>query len=301
MGAVTIRETSYKDFGRCIEVSNGVIDAYITVDVGPRVIRFGFCGRENELCELNGFSKEVPGGVWNIWGGHRLWHSPEHEIRTYVPDNEPVEWKIIGNGVALYQKEESSTGIKKEIEFAMCENFNKVKIVHRLINKGLWPIELAAWGITMLAAGGRQIIPMPKGGSGLLPNRSIALWPYSKMNDKRLYWGDRYITLKQDKNIHEPFKMGIANEEGWAAYVNHKSMFIKRIFSRAGERYPDFGSSYETYVSDYMVEMESLSPLTLLKPDCSVTHAEEWELVDNVDIGEGSEEEIQSVVDKYII
>ena len=40
---------SYKKFGRCLRISNGKLEAYITVDVGPRLIKFNCVGMENMM------------------------------------------------------------------------------------------------------------------------------------------------------------------------------------------------------------------------------------------------------------
>ena len=40
MVSTTIIE-SFKDYGKCLCISNGVIEAYVTIDIGPRIIRFG--------------------------------------------------------------------------------------------------------------------------------------------------------------------------------------------------------------------------------------------------------------------
>jgi ribosomal protein L32 len=300
MDKIVLNEVVYKDFGKCIVLSNGRIEALCTVDIGPRIIRFGFVGKDNELCENNSVSSVVPGGEYKFRGGHRLWHAPEHNIRTYIPDNDPVEWKALENGILLSQGIEAMTGIKKDMEVTICPSSGKVKIVHRLTNKGLWPVELAAWSITMMAPGGKQFMPVTHRETSLLPNRSLSLWPYSKMNDPRVYWGEKYITLNQDPGMKAPFKMGIPNEDGWSAYINHNNMFIKRFAHEAGERYLDFGSSYETYVTDYMMEMESLSPCKLLGPGEAVAHVEEWELIENVGMFPRNEDEIDLLVNKYM-
>ncbi|MBQ1965952.1 MAG: hypothetical protein II348_04675, partial [Clostridia bacterium] len=45
---INVREIeSYKDFGKVIAVDNGTVEAYVTVDVGPRIIRYGFIGGQN--------------------------------------------------------------------------------------------------------------------------------------------------------------------------------------------------------------------------------------------------------------
>ena len=38
---------SYKEYGKCVSSSNGVIEAYVTVDVGPRIIQFGYKDGQN--------------------------------------------------------------------------------------------------------------------------------------------------------------------------------------------------------------------------------------------------------------
>ena len=40
---------SYENYGRCVKISNGTVEAYVTIDVGPRVIRYAFVGGENVL------------------------------------------------------------------------------------------------------------------------------------------------------------------------------------------------------------------------------------------------------------
>lgn len=300
MPEVVIKEVLYKEFGKCIEISNGTVDLLVTVDIGPRVIRFGFIGKENQFAENFEASKPLENGEWKIYGGHRLWHSPEEDCRTYSSDNEPVEWEKIDNGIKVSQKTEPWVQIKKEMEITLSSCCNKVKVVHRLTNKNAWPVELSAWALSVMAPGGIQIVPQPQRDTGLLGNRVLALWPYSKMNDHRIYWGDKYIVFKQDPNKKPPFKFGISNEDGWAAYLNHGNMFIKRYTHVMNAKYPDFGVSYETYTTDFMMEMETLSPLTLLNPEQTITHTEEWELYGNIILPSLKEEDIQAMVDSHI-
>lgn len=119
------------------------------------------------------------------------------------------------------------------------------------------------------------------------------------MNDHRVYWGDKYITLKQDPNIKQAFKFGIPNEDGWAAYLNHGNLFVKRYLHERGTKYPDYGVSYETYTTDFMLEMETLSPLTLLKPEDEIVHQEVWKLVKNVEVPK-DEKDIDKIVENHI-
>ena len=38
------RIENYKDYGRCVEITNGVISALVTTEIGPRIISFGLSG-----------------------------------------------------------------------------------------------------------------------------------------------------------------------------------------------------------------------------------------------------------------
>ena len=238
--AISIEEIVYKEYGKCVEISNGTVDVVVTVDVGPRIIRFGFTGKENMFCEVPQTTQPVDepvGGVWKMKGGHRLWHSPENMPRSYIPDDAPVEWCKIENGIKVKQKVEPWVQIEKEMEITLAACCDRVRVVHRLTNRNAWPVEFSVWGITVMSQGGKEIVPQPARDTGFLGNRVLALWPYSKMNDRRVYWGDKYIVLQQDPGAERPFKFGINNEDGWAAYFNHGNLFIKRYVHQMGAKY----------------------------------------------------------------
>ncbi|MBI4843007.1 MAG: hypothetical protein HY809_01605 [Nitrospirae bacterium] len=296
MPNVTIKKISFAGWENCVQISNGVVDLVATTDVGPRIIRYGFVGKKNELCVIKSTKGMTGGDEWRIYGGHRLWHSPEDRVRTYVPDNSPVAWHEIQDGIKLSQDVERLTGIKKEMEITLSSDSTEVHLLHRLINKGNAPVELSVWSLTAMATGGTEIIPNTGKDTGLLPNRIISLWPYSELNDPRLFLRNKYIMLRQDPAVQQPFKLGIPNEKGWAAYFNNNHLFIKHCKHREGSLYPDFGVSYETYVNDFMLEMETLSPLKSMAPGSSAEHVETWKLFDNIALPEADEEEIETLL-----
>jgi len=275
-------EVSYGGWEGCLRLANGTAEAVLTVAVGPRVIRYGLAGGENELGEVESDRGKTGGSEWRLYGGHRLWHSPEDRFRTYRPDNRPLSVREIPGGAVLLQEVEPETGIGKEMAAILAPSGTRLSIRHRLVNRGSWPVELAAWAITVMAPGGWEVIPQSEPGEGLLPDRLIALWPYSRLDDPRLIFSGRYILLRQDPAASGPFKLGLPNPEGWAGYFNRGRFFRKLYRHNPAARYPDFGSSYETYTNPDMLEMETLSPLVRLDPGESVEHWEEWELFDNV-------------------
>ncbi|MEW6715057.1 MAG: hypothetical protein AB1306_08220 [Nitrospirota bacterium] len=296
MSGIKVQKISYGSWDNCIRIANGIVDLIVTTDVGPRIIRYGFVGRENMMCEVESTLGLTGGDEWRIYGGHRLWHSPESKKRTYEPDNNPVAWEETPEGIKTMQDVEVISKIKKEMEISLEPGSNRVRIIHRLTNKSVWPLELSVWSISAMAAGGKEIIPQSRQDTGFLPNRLISLWPYTRLNDPRVRWGYKYIILQHDPAIKHPFKIGLTNNDGWAACFNHNQLFIKRYKHEMHAPYPDFGVSYETYVNDFMLEMETLSPLTLLKPDDFVEHIEEWELFDKIPMPSDSEEEIEKAL-----
>ena len=283
MSKIKVTEVSYMGWSHCISISDGRVELIVTADVGPRIVHFGFKGRENHMKVFEDTAGRTGGDEWCSYGGHRLWHSPEEAPRTYDEDNVAIEWKKIPGGIWTRSKMDAWTQVEKEIEIVLDAETGDVQITHRLTNRNAWEISLSVWAITVMAPGGIEIVPQIVEGPTLLPNRSLALWTYSKMNDPRVTWGGRFVLLAQDPAAQGPFKIGLPVDAGWAAYANHGQLFVKRFEYDDEAEYPDFGMcSYETYTNADMLEMESLSPMWDLEPGDSAEHVEVWSLFDGV-------------------
>ncbi len=75
-----------------------------------------------------------------------------------------------------------------------------------------------------------------------------------------VHLGNRFVVLHQESTLRLPFKLGVINEAGWSVYFNQHSVYVKHFPFAAGEAYPDFGANYESYMTDFMLEMGTLSP-----------------------------------------
>lgn len=298
---VKIEEVKYGEFGNCVRIFNEVAEILVTLDLGPRIIKYALLGKPNVFCEH--YTKEATQSDtgWKIYGGHRLWHAPEHLSRTYQPDNDKVEYTKIENGVQITCEIEEKTSLQKNLIIILSEDTAETAVIHAVANRGLWPVEYAVWALSVMAAGGVEVIPTSQEETGLLHNRSLSLWSYTKMNDKRVYWGEKYITLCQDAKVQGAFKLGITNNLGWAAYFNNNQAFVKRYAHYEGEKYPDNGMSFETYTNDFMLEVESLSPLVTVQSGEMVEHIEVWNLTPDIEAPKNTEESIQAAVDKLNI
>jgi hypothetical protein len=222
--SITVKRVAYKGWKNCCRISNGKIELIVTTDVGPRVIRFGFVGGQNLFKEYPAQLGKRGGKKWRIYGGHRLWHAPEAEPRTYFPDNFPVAVEKRGSTVRFIQPVETTTGIQKEIDIKLSAG-NRVELVHRLRNTGHWAVELAPWSVSVMAEGGTGIVPLPPRGThpeDLLPGNALVIWLYTDMTDPRWTWGRKYILLKQDSTpTVKPQKLGALVPDGWAGYARN--------------------------------------------------------------------------------
>lgn len=291
--AVKVEKTEYGGWPNCYRMSNGNIELIVTTDIGPRIIRLGFVGKENEFKEFKDDMGKTGGDAWRPYGGHRLWHAPEIMPRTYMPDNIPVQAKVDGATISLLSEPEKDpktgmfSGLRKEMIITLHPE-NHVTIMHRLHNVGFWAVECAPWALTMMAPGGRAIIPRPSykphGPGNFLPACCVIQWSYTDPGDPRFVWGSKYIALKQDVNTKLPNKIGVGGRETWLAYARGGNLFVKFSPYIEGATYPDAGCCIETFTNADMLETESLGPTTTIQPGQAASHLEDWFLFSGVTV-----------------
>jgi len=282
MADVVTEETEFRTWEECVRVSNGRIEVVATTGVGPRVLSCGFLDGEN-LFFTDPDRERIRDMAYTIHGGHRLWHAPEDEERTYVPDDDPVEWAAIDGGVRLVGPTESGTGIRKSMSLRLAADKPLVEVTHELANEGLWSVELAPWAITVLRPGGTAVVALSRGPDGLLPDRSVALWPYASMADERLTLADEAVLVDGDPEGDGRFKVGTTGVDEWAAYVSDGVGFIKEFAYDDDATYPDRGSAVEVFTDGSVLELETLGPMRDLPPGESAVHTETWRLVADVE------------------
>ena len=291
---VEISKIPYFNQPNCYKFKNSVVEVIVTTDIGPRIIAYQFLGDENILAELGPDTVvKTELGDWHPWGGHRLWHAPEAKPRSYSPDDSPIEFEIIGEeSIRLTQPVEPSTQIQKEMLVQLDPVDSRVTILHKLTNLGLWEVELAPWALTIMNGGGMTIFPnepfIPHT-EKLLPARPMTLWHYTDLSDPRWTFGKKFVCLQSDPNFEHPQKVGVANKQGWGAYLRGNTLFVKRFPYVEDADYPDHGCNFETYTAGNFIEVESLGPLALLEPGQSAIYTEHWFLFNGVDAGRGEE------------
>ena len=293
--AVNFREANYHGFGKCLVIENGLAEIYVTIDIGPRIIRYAlkdgknlfFEDRAADIVEKGeAFDKHFyKDAFWRIYGGHRYWLSPEHMPLTYYPDNDQVDYKTEKNTATFVPKAQAENGVQLILQVTLDEKSTKVTVNHKLINVSQQEKEYSIWALSVFKKGGIAVVGQNKEQTGLLPNGVMALWPYTNMADKRVKWGEDIIAVKQNPKAATNFKYGIENRGGWGAFFVDDNLFVKKYTHIQGADYPDFGMSTEVFTNKHFIELESLSPMYKLAADAQVEHREDWELFGGVKAG----------------
>ncbi len=310
MAKVTAAKFTHDHWGECVRVTNGEIEFVMTVEIGPRIIRLAKVGGSNELFEdINCEAYTEDERIEQLWGtpkwlnmgGHRFWHSPEDMPRTYIPHDLPIKYEVLTNGVTTSVDVEK-IGVRNVMTATMEDN-GDIKIEHRATNISRWDMEFAPWCISVFEQGGLEVIPVSQKDTGFLSNRTLMIWPYTNIKDKRFNMGNKYICIttspEGDGENPNALKIGINNEDGYAMYFNHGNLFVKRFEYDENATYPDNGCNFETYTNFKIMEIESLGPIARLKQGETTKYVEKWNLFCNVEKPE-TIEDIHKAVAKYI-
>jgi len=287
---MTIEKIDYRGWPNSYRISNGTVEAVVTSDIGPRIMRYGFAGGQNFFREFDAQLGRSGEPEWQPRGGHRIWVAPEDPVLSYAPDNDPVEIALTSDGLVATQPVEPLTGLEKQLTVRMAATGSDVEVVHRIRNAGAAPYRLAPWALSMMAQGGHGIHGFPPRGTHpemLAPTNPLVMWAFTNLSDPRWTLLERHMVLRQDPANPVPQKLGTFNSKTWGAYLLHGELFLKRYDAPgAPADYPDFGCSFETFTNAEILELETLGPLKTLAPGESLTHLERWSAHRNVRIDE---------------
>ena len=281
MATPTLETTQFEGWDS-VRLSNGDAEVIVTTAIGPRIIRYGLLGGPNAFQVIPETLGQTGGAEWTPYGGHRLWHAPEVKPRSYHPDNEPYPMPTLEGGtLKVAYGTEDTTGIAREMRVTLAPSGPAARVEHILTNHTVWPVTLAPWALSIVAGGGRVVLPQEPFVSHddeLAPARPLILWKFTDMADPRWRWGTKYLSLRQVDEVAHAQKVGLYNAQGWGAHLTDAQAFIICIQPLPGgpALLPDMGSNFETFTKAAFQELETLGPLTTLEPGQSVTHTEHW-------------------------
>jgi hypothetical protein len=272
------RFTEDARLGRCLWLSDGSAELAVSLDCGIRIVHFSCAGMENLFYEQGDDAPELttPEG-WRVRGGHRLWLAPEGSA-DYWPDNLPVAYELRENGAALRQQEDPWLRVRKSVEVTFLPD-GGVRVDHTVVNTGRTARVCAPWAISSTAAGGRAFVPFRCGElteeEQFHPARSVFLWGATSLGDRRIRFDADGLTAEQSPS-DDYFKLGLLCREGRVALENRGQRMTVEFACESGAEYPDGGCNFELYLCRRMMELETLAPLTELRPGQSASHRETW-------------------------
>lgn len=280
----------YKGFGKCLYLTNGTVDVIVSLDIGPRILRYGFVGEDNifiadtaNKCigpQTSDELKEYYGEehYYSTYGGHRIWQAPEVHPKTHYPDNFPIEYEILDNGVKLIAPVQFRNNIQSSITLTFRGEGTEIDLHQEIKNTSRFPQEMALWTITMCASGGVGIVRRNDLYLPGSPNMTIALWSNANFLNNTTFIGNKYITVVQPAE-NPAIKFGLQLQHGDSYYVNGDTVFKKEfepVFPYGN--YTDRGCNFETYSCTKFTELEFLSEYKKVAAGSSISLDESWSL-----------------------
>jgi len=283
-----IDEIAYKGWSRNLRLQGHDAELIITLDIGPRIIRYAFPDAPNVFAEMSDQSGKSGEKEWMIRGGHRFWTAPEAD-HSYELDNSPVTWKKLGErAVEIIQPAGQDFGFQKTLRIEWQEN-EVVRLTHCLTNTGAKSLDVTPWALSVMAPGGTALIPQPKldlhpsefpAGRKIkphdfLPNREMVLWPFTNLLDGRYVFSEHFLCISQKPKLPAT-KIGLKLPSGWVAYQNGDFVFAKYFTRDPALPYPDRDVNFELFTNSAFLELESLAPGLPLEAGATREHVEHW-------------------------
>lgn len=248
----------------------------IALDFGIRIVYAACEGMENLFYEQpddlsDGYC--TPEG-WRLYGGHRMWPAPESELCS-APDNAPIRWIPEKNGVLLLQEPDTVIGLEKSLRLRFAED-GGILLEHSLKNVSDRQIVCASWGISSVAPGGIARVDFsPDGQPALQPQRTVALWQDTALDDPRFHFSKDSLTatfLPLDNFC----KIGLYSRRGRVVYENNRQRLIMTFAAPPIDCLADGGCNFELFLCRHFMELETLGTLSSLAPGETASHWETW-------------------------
>jgi hypothetical protein len=278
---LTIEKTAFAGWKDAYRLELGKAEMIVLAEVGPRIISLTVDRGPNLLF----VDKETRGKgrgdtEWHIYGGHRIWQSPEAEA-AYRPDNSPCEVEIGDGCITLKTPVDPMTKLQKRLTISA--EGERFVVESALLNTSDFVNWGAVWCLTCVAPTGAIALPWGSP-SGTWKTRRITWWTEwaghtsNVASSQYQPSGDLFIIRPSG----EEGKVGAYSEEGWVAQCRSDATLIKSFDVEAGAAYPDDGCSVEVYTSPAFCEMETLTPTGTILPGQEIAQREIWTVTNQV-------------------
>lgn len=275
---------------KAIRVNTSGAELIATYEFGPLISHFGVAQGRN-LLFWDG-SDQRRRGNWILRGGHRVWTTrplADETEEAYAEDHAQCNVETSETKVILTAPPHPLFHIQKSIEIEPVSP-TRFLIHNKIANASdmLW--SGGVWALTACAPGPTTTYGIPLGELG------TASWDVFSIVFPRKWAGhssqvnDPQISYTEDCLILTPqgveTKRMIQAPKGIIGMSDAEEnvSFLKKIVYDANAQYP-LNTNIAFYVGpgNFMVEMETMSPVRSLRPGESLVHTEEWSLVPLID------------------
>lgn len=263
--------------GKMLFLTDGKTEIGCALEFGIRVSHLSVHGMENIYYEQPEDCSDglITDDGWKLYGGHRIWNTPEDDTCN-CPDNDPVEYELLEDGVILKQKEEPWRHIEKELKIRFLPD-GRIEVTNLIRNMSDEAIDSAAWGVNTLSGGDVEVDYIPAEVVAGVPGRFVSLWGLTNIADERITWTREHLSAKY-KPVPDYFKLGMYTKAGIASYTNKGQKFELMFGTEHFGNYPDNGCNFELFMHRYFIEMESLGKVMHLSKGECATHTEYWKI-----------------------
>ncbi len=300
---ITVTPISWHGWPQAVKLSNGVVEAVVVPQIG-RVMAFEFAGHPetNPLYENPDWTpakNHLPkSGEWANYGGDKVWPAPQSDWprfigRDFPPDRSfdglPEIVHLLPNGLRLSSPTSTEFGLHVERTITLRPGQPRLFLTQMLARTlpGVAPDRsLAVWGITQVTGDGLFVLPLPSLAAARTSPFPLGYQSLSSPPVAPPFWrvttvGNRRVLLgrRDPANSH---KVATKARDGWLVHVSDTGIvFTEHSPVISGGVYPDDNSPGEVYsnagASNYL-EMETLGPLTPVRPGQSLTTQIVWHL-----------------------
>lgn len=269
----------YRHYGECLIAGNGTVECILSLCFGSRILGFRLLGHENVFFEQPKDAAYLSSEEgWRVYGGTRLWLAPESVHNDYYPDNAPMAYEILHDGVCVAQAKDAYLNAGKSITVRFTDDPHTMDVEYAVKNLGGAPITGAPWAVSMMRPGAKLLAGYGGVEQGAKPGANLSLWNETSLSDERIAFlpGNR-LTVRQTPT-DQYLKLGMLCRAGEASCEVDGQTFTKRFAFDPDASYPDNNVNLEVFCCRYMMEFETLAPLTQIAPGETATHREHWRL-----------------------
>ena len=96
--------------------------------------------------------------AWYLYGGHRLWITPESAPETYYPDNEEVKFEYTDNGAVFTPNAQIKNDIQMQIEVVMADSGTLLWVLGLGFVTAFLPYVLYSYGLEKMESSKASIL-----------------------------------------------------------------------------------------------------------------------------------------------